>query len=128
MRLDSPRIPVSENETVLRSSHVPAAWHVRQLFVVYVRVDASEGDARRGNIARLSRVQFAISFPCWAMTVQKVKPRGTAAEEQQPSASDILSPSGEPHENDKEQSARNCYRGTGPQDSENLLGCVLAGE
>ncbi|TGZ47469.1 Uncharacterized protein DBV15_00060 [Temnothorax longispinosus] len=63
------------------------------------------------------------------MTVQKVKPRGTAAEEQQPSASDILSPSGEPHENDKEQqSARNCYRGTGPQDSENLLGCVLAGE
>jgi hypothetical protein len=64
------------------------------------------------------------------MTVQKVKPRGTAAEEQQPSASDILSPSGEPHENDKEQqAARNCYRGTGgPQDSENLLGCVLAGE
>ncbi|XP_018404874.1 PREDICTED: uncharacterized protein LOC108781420 [Cyphomyrmex costatus] len=60
------------------------------------------------------------------MTVQKVKPRGTAAEEQQPSASDILSPSGEPHENDKEQSTRNCYRGTGPQDSENLLGCVLA--
>lgn len=68
------------------------------------------------------------SFRCWAMTVQKVKPRGTAAEEQQPSASDILSPSGEPHENDKEQSTRNCYRGTGPQDSENLLGCVLAGK
>lgn len=63
------------------------------------------------------------------MTVQKVKPRGTAAEEQQPSASDILSPSSEPQENDKEQSARNCYRGPGgPQDSENLLGCVLAGE
>lgn len=62
------------------------------------------------------------------MTVQKVKPRGTAAEEQQPSASDILSPSSEPPENDKEQSARNCYRAPVSQDNENLLGCVLAGE
>ncbi|EZA58075.1 hypothetical protein X777_01456 [Ooceraea biroi] len=61
------------------------------------------------------------------MTVQKVKPRGTVAEEQS-TASDILSPSSESQENDKERSARGCCRGPGLQDSENLLGCVLAGE
>lgn len=74
----------------------------------------------------ISTVQLAI-FSRQAMTVQKIKPRGTGAtEEQQPSTSDIFTPS-EPHENDKEQSEmRNCYRGQ--QDSENLLGCVLAGE
>ncbi|XP_017754792.1 PREDICTED: uncharacterized protein LOC108546988 [Eufriesea mexicana] len=59
------------------------------------------------------------------MTVQEFKPRGSAAEEQQPSG-DILSPSSEPLDNDKEQSAQVCYRGA-PQDSENLLGRVLAG-
>ncbi|XP_043593110.1 uncharacterized protein LOC122572323 [Bombus pyrosoma] len=58
------------------------------------------------------------------MTVQEFKPRGSAAEEQQPSG-DILSPSSEPLDNDKEQSAQVCYRGA-PQDSENLLGRVLA--
>jgi len=62
------------------------------------------------------------------MTVQKVKPRGTVAEEHQSTASDILSPSSESQENDKEQSARACCRGPGLQDSENLLGRVLAGE
>lgn len=60
------------------------------------------------------------------MTVQEFKPRGSAAEEQQPSG-DILSPSSEPLDNDKEQSAQVCYRGA-PQDSENLLGRVLAGK
>ncbi|PBC29701.1 ecdysone-induced protein [Apis cerana cerana] len=59
------------------------------------------------------------------MTVQEFKPRGSSAEEQQPSG-DILSPSSEPLDNDKEQSAQVCYRGA-PQDSENLLGRVLAG-
>lgn len=58
------------------------------------------------------------------MTVQKFKPRGTA-EEQQPSA-DILSTLGEPLD-DKEQQGQLCYRAA-PQDSENLLGRVLAGE
>lgn len=58
--------------------------------------------------------------------MQEFKPRGSAAEEQQPSG-DILSPSSEPLDNDKEQSAQVCYRGA-PQDSENLLGRVLAGK
>ncbi|KAG7196390.1 hypothetical protein KM043_000079, partial [Ampulex compressa] len=60
------------------------------------------------------------------MTVQKFKPRGSAAEEQQAPA-DILSPlAGESPENEKEQSGQGGrYRGA-PQDSENLLGRVLA--
>ncbi|XP_031771386.1 uncharacterized protein LOC116414080 [Apis florea] len=60
------------------------------------------------------------------MTVQEFKPRGSSAEEQQPSG-DILSPSSEPLDNEKEQSAQICYRGA-HQDSENLLGRVLAGK
>ncbi|KZC12988.1 hypothetical protein WN55_04885 [Dufourea novaeangliae] len=58
------------------------------------------------------------------MTVQKFKPRGGSATEEQQSG-DILTPSNEPLDNDKEQSAQICYRGA-PQDSENLLGRVLA--
>ncbi|XP_076393670.1 ecdysone-induced protein 75 isoform X4 [Megachile rotundata] len=59
------------------------------------------------------------------MTVQEFKSRGSAADEQQPSG-DILSPPND-LDNDKEQSAQVCYRGA-PQDSENLLGRVLAGK
>ncbi|XP_076291971.1 ecdysone-induced protein 75 isoform X3 [Lasioglossum baleicum] len=57
------------------------------------------------------------------MTVQKFKSRGSASEEQQ--SGDILTPSNEPLDSDKEQSGQICYRGA-PQDSENLLGRVLA--
>ncbi|XP_076243996.1 uncharacterized protein LOC143185146 [Calliopsis andreniformis] len=61
------------------------------------------------------------------MTVQKFKPRGSAAEEQQPSG-DILSPFNETLDIDKEQQpSQLCYR-SAPQDSENLLGRVLAGK
>lgn len=34
-------------------SHAPAAWHVPQLFIVYIWVDAPEEDVRRGIVARL---------------------------------------------------------------------------
>lgn len=57
--------------------------------------------------------------------MQKFKPRGSAAEEQQ--SGDILSPSNEQLDNEKEQSGQICYRGA-LQDSENLLGRVLAGK
>lgn len=84
-----------------------------------------------------SEVPIDDFFPCdrvrpRAMTVQKVKPRGSVTEEHQSStASDILS--SESQENDKErQPARTtiCCRVlmAGPQDSENLLGRVLAGK
>lgn len=59
------------------------------------------------------------------MTVQKFKPRGSATEEQQ--SGDILSPSNEQLDNEKDQSGQICYRGA-LQDSENLLGRVLAGK
>lgn len=56
------------------------------------------------------------------MTVQELKPRGGA--EGQPRTGDILSPPEVP-ENDKDSLYREVYP---PQDSENLLGRVLAGK
>ena len=65
-----------------------------------------------------------------AMTVQEFKPHGNA--EEQP-AGDILSPAQDVLENEKESSSSTGYHRSGstaypPQDSENLLGRVLAGE
>lgn len=64
-----------------------------------------------------------------AMTVQEFKPRGSA--EEQP-AGDILSPAPDPLENEKESSSSGYHRSDPtayqPQDSENLLGRVLAGK
>lgn len=64
-----------------------------------------------------------------AMTVQEFKPRGNA--EEQP-VGDILSPAPDPLENEKESSSGGYNRDSGtaypPQDSENLLGRVLAGK
>lgn len=58
-----------------------------------------------------------------AMTVQEFKPRSGGGDGQQ--AVDILSPPPDTLDNDKESNFREVFL---PQDSENLLGRVLAGE